>query len=87
MFGLGAIAGLTASRPSPPPTVVSQVRSSLAPHLGKLAQPLMLNGRPQLDPKPQAAEVWECQVAVVGGSLGGGWRRRPRPWRRGPKPV
>jgi hypothetical protein len=31
----------------------------------------MLNGRPQLDPKPQAAEVWECQVAVVGGSLGG----------------
>lgn len=71
MFGLGAIAGLTASRPSPPTTTASQVESPLAPHLGQLAQPLILNGRPQLDPKPQGAEIWECQVAVVGGSLGG----------------
>lgn len=29
------------------------------------------NGRPQLDPLPQAAEVWDCEVVVVGGSLGG----------------
>ncbi|MEM6424616.1 MAG: FAD-dependent oxidoreductase [Cyanobacteria bacterium P01_D01_bin.128] len=29
------------------------------------------NGRPRLDPLPPAEEVWECQVVVVGGSLGG----------------
>ncbi len=28
-------------------------------------------GRPQLSPLPAAAEIWECEVAVVGGSLGG----------------
>ena len=59
MAGLGAIAGLTASRLSPPTTIASQVESLLAPHLGQLAQPLILNGRPQLDPKPQGAEIWE----------------------------
>ncbi|MGF1458016.1 MAG: FAD-dependent oxidoreductase [Leptolyngbyaceae cyanobacterium] len=29
------------------------------------------NGRPQISPLPQAQEVWECEVVVVGGSLGG----------------
>ncbi|NER82457.1 MAG: FAD-dependent oxidoreductase [Leptolyngbya sp. SIO1D8] len=29
------------------------------------------NGRPQISPLPQAQEVWECEVIVVGGSLGG----------------
>ncbi|HEY9907381.1 MAG TPA: FAD-dependent oxidoreductase [Thermosynechococcaceae cyanobacterium] len=29
------------------------------------------NGRPQLSPLPAAEEVWECEVVVVGGSLGG----------------
>ena len=29
------------------------------------------NGRPQLSPLPPAEEVWECEVVVVGGSLGG----------------
>ncbi|MBD0337059.1 MAG: FAD-dependent oxidoreductase [Cyanobacteria bacterium Co-bin13] len=29
------------------------------------------NGRPRLDPLPQAAEVWECEVVVLGGTLGG----------------
>lgn len=29
------------------------------------------NGRPLLSPLPQAHEVWECEVIVVGGSLGG----------------
>ncbi|MGJ3246146.1 MAG: FAD-dependent oxidoreductase [Elainellaceae cyanobacterium] len=28
-------------------------------------------GRPQLFPKPEADEVWECDVVVIGGSLGG----------------
>ena len=29
------------------------------------------NGRPQLSPLPQTPEVWDCEVVVVGGSLGG----------------
>ena len=29
------------------------------------------NGRPVLSPLPQAQEVWQCEVVVVGGSLGG----------------
>lgn len=34
-------------------------------------QLLSSNGRPQLSPLPVAEEVWECEVVVVGGSLGG----------------
>ncbi len=29
------------------------------------------NGRPQLNPLPKPQEVWECEVVVIGGSLGG----------------
>lgn len=29
------------------------------------------NGRPQLVPQPTVEEVWDCEVVVVGGSLGG----------------
>lgn len=37
-----------------------------------IATPLLLaNGRPQLAPLPEVEEVWECEVAVIGGSLGG----------------
>lgn len=32
---------------------------------------LISNGRPRLDPLPPAQEVWNCEVVVVGGSLGG----------------
>ncbi|HEY9296577.1 MAG TPA: FAD-dependent oxidoreductase, partial [Phormidium sp.] len=32
---------------------------------------LLPNGRPQLKPLPAAKEVWQCEVVVVGGSLGG----------------
>jgi hypothetical protein len=32
---------------------------------------LLPNGRPQLNPLPEASEVWQCEVVVVGGSLGG----------------
>ncbi|HAZ49115.1 MAG TPA: NAD(FAD)-dependent dehydrogenase [Cyanobacteria bacterium UBA11369] len=32
---------------------------------------LLPNGRPQLSPLPAAKEVWQCEVIVVGGSLGG----------------
>lgn len=30
-----------------------------------------MSGRPQLSPLPQPEEVWECEVAVIGGTLGG----------------
>jgi hypothetical protein len=30
-----------------------------------------MSGRPQLSPLPEPQEVWECEVAVVSGSLGG----------------
>lgn len=30
-----------------------------------------ISGRPQLSPLPNPQEVWECEVAVIGGSLGG----------------
>ncbi|NJO40148.1 MAG: FAD-dependent oxidoreductase [Cyanobacteria bacterium CRU_2_1] len=30
-----------------------------------------MNGRPQLNPLPTPQEIWECEVVVVGGSLGG----------------
>lgn len=33
--------------------------------------PLLENGRPQLSPLPVAQEEWQCEVVVVGGSLGG----------------
>ena len=36
-----------------------------------LAELRAANGRPQLWPIPQAEEVWQCQVVVIGGSLGG----------------
>jgi hypothetical protein len=30
-----------------------------------------VSGRPQLSPLPKPKEVWECQVVIIGGSLGG----------------
>ena len=69
---MGMLAGLTASRWAPAST--SEVwKQDLSSPLGqvKVPSPLALNGRPQLFPLPKFEEVWECQVAVVGGSLGG----------------
>jgi hypothetical protein len=72
MFGVGMLTGLMASRWSPAATTAVS-HQDLAGVLGKVKvpQPIALNGRPQLFPLPQFDEVWECQVAVVGGSLGG----------------
>lgn len=36
-----------------------------------LPQPAAFNGRPQLSPRPQPQSVQQCQVVVIGGSLGG----------------
>ncbi len=71
MFGIGALAGLTASRWSsaPPPKVGGELSPAL--QLSHLPQPLVFNGRPQINPLPTFEEVWECQVVVIGGSLGG----------------
>lgn len=51
---------------SPKPEVVADV--PVAPS----QQPSILdNGRPNLIPLPIAQETWECEVVVIGGSLGG----------------
>lgn len=71
MFGVGAVAGLTASRWSPTPSPGAGGDIPPALRLSQVPQPLVFNGRPQVDPLPQFEEVWECQVAVIGGSLGG----------------
>ena len=71
MFGVGAVAGLTASRWSPTPSPGSDGNITPALQLGLVPRPLAFNGRPQINPLPQAEEVWECQVAVIGGTLGG----------------
>ncbi|PSR18853.1 NAD(FAD)-dependent dehydrogenase [filamentous cyanobacterium CCP3] len=71
MFSGGAVAGLSASRWSPTPSPGAGGEITPALKLQRIPQPLALNGRPQIDPLPQFDEVWECQVAVVGGSLGG----------------
>lgn len=43
----------------------AQPRSSANPSVAQQ------NGRPQLSPLPTPQEVWNCEVVVVGGSLGG----------------
>jgi len=54
-----------ADKPKPSPEAVSQAQN--AP-----TQLFDSNGYPLLNPPPpDDAEVWECEVAVVGGSLGG----------------
>ncbi len=72
MFAFGALVGLTASDSA---SEVSQGGNNthLEPVVrgARLPQPLALNGRPQLNPIPATVDVWECQVVVVGGSLGG----------------
>jgi hypothetical protein len=72
MFGVGALAGLMASRFSPS-TSTNAVTTDLSPGLrvSQVPQPVAFNGRPQIHPRPPVQEVWECQVAVIGGSLGG----------------
>jgi hypothetical protein len=51
-----------------PPLGVEITGSSAVTGLAELRA---ANGRPQLWPIPQAGEVWQCEVVVVGGSLGG----------------
>jgi hypothetical protein len=58
------------------PSIASaQANTALSP--GTIAEPKVdylankLNGRPQLSPLPNIQESWECEVVVVGGTLGG----------------
>jgi hypothetical protein len=71
MFGIGAIAGLGASRWSAESLPDTSIPVNATLGLDHLPQPSLFNGRPQLDPLPNFEAVWECQVAVIGGSLGG----------------
>ncbi|NJL48198.1 MAG: FAD-dependent oxidoreductase, partial [Leptolyngbyaceae cyanobacterium SM2_5_2] len=55
------------------PASVDPVYQPVSPglQLSRLPQAKHFNGRPQLHPLPATPEIWECQVAVIGGSLGG----------------
>ncbi len=70
-FGGGALAGLMASRWLPGSVASGYYPLTPALALSSLPQPQRFNGRPQLHPLPASPEIWECQVAVIGGSLGG----------------
>jgi hypothetical protein len=61
------IGGGDRSAHAPTPSQLSQSSQST---IGN-QQPISNNGRPQLSPLPVAPEVWNCQVIVIGGSLGG----------------
>jgi len=51
-------------------SIVTETAKALdATTFDKLAN--RLSGRPQLSPLPNPKEVWECEVVVIGGSLGG----------------
>ena len=52
------------------PTVVGQTLKN-SPALVGLKDLKAANGRPQMSPLPQVQETWECEVVVVGGTLGG----------------
>lgn len=69
LFGLSLIGGIGVAifvRPSSESETVETVTQTPPP-----PPPLPDNGRPQLSPLPNPQEVWECEVVVVGGSLGG----------------
>lgn len=74
-FSLGMLASLVAYKLAPNASQSNDLwTADLKPGLGLaqgIAQPLQFNGRPRLHPLPSAQEVWECEVVVVGGSLGG----------------
>ena len=64
---LGALKnGSQVSLINPQPTEQEQPPKNTTPPLV-----LLPNGRPQLSPIPIIKEVWQCEVIVVGGSLGG----------------
>jgi len=69
MFGVGALTGLMASRLSPAATNLTDLSPRL--RVSQLPEPAVFNGRPRPVPLPNFKEVWECEVVVVGGSLGG----------------
>lgn len=70
MFGAGAVAGLMASRLPSPNGATTQDLSPVL-QVSQVPQPVAFNGRPQINPLPPIDEIWECQVAVIGGTLGG----------------
>ncbi|MGG6295164.1 FAD-dependent oxidoreductase [Leptolyngbya sp. AN02str] len=74
--GAGSAVFLTAFERREPPLATNLAgQETVAPaeiDSGAIAPAVFLpNGRPSTAAFPQAAEVWECEVAVVGGSLGG----------------
>jgi len=61
--------GATAPLAIQPPNIESTEEIWNSASVGHLLN--QVNGRPQLSPLPEAQQVWECEVVVVGGTLGG----------------
>ncbi|MGP1373691.1 MAG: FAD-dependent oxidoreductase [Almyronema sp.] len=74
-FRLGALAvafGLSVAACQPLASFRTVTLAAIAPALLKaLPLPAQFNGRPRLNPLPPIQSVWQCQVVVIGGSLGG----------------
>ncbi|MGF1494655.1 MAG: FAD-dependent oxidoreductase [Microcoleaceae cyanobacterium] len=72
--GLATLLCLIACQPQDTaPTTFSQAEVSRAevPSVPEPPDPIGPTGRPQLSPLPPAQQVWNCEVVVIGGSLGG----------------
>jgi hypothetical protein len=73
---LGAVQYFTGNSQATSATGIDPVQANATPAT-PLPEPKVdhlanqLNGRPQLSPLPNIQESWECDVVVVGGSLGG----------------
>ncbi len=69
------LAGLLVAiaRPILFPEPSSQSSTAIEQPASENAQPMAIapNGRPNLSPLPTPEETWNCQVVVIGGSLGG----------------
>ena len=73
-FALGFIISnllLLAHRELPIESLNANTSAPLAAYTQPVPLPLLENGRPQLSPLPVTQDEWQCEVVVVGGSLGG----------------
>lgn len=72
-IGLGFVTGiLSALSPAPAPEEISTAQLALQPATLPAPPPTVTpQGWPRLDPLPEPEEIWDCEVIIVGGSLGG----------------
>ncbi|MEO1146542.1 MAG: FAD-dependent oxidoreductase [Cyanobacteria bacterium J06638_22] len=69
--GLGAATGMIVWMGNPARSPDAPQVSSAESDAVEVVEAIAPNGRPQLSPLPEPEEIWTCDVAVIGGSLGG----------------